>query len=265
MRPPWVTARRLGQPGSEGHATGCRALFDGKAAGWPGKYAPGGRLAGRLIQFADAVRTWLHAGGELLDLGCGSGELARHLAARRLPGDRLRHRARDAQPGRRRPTGGMPSAGCRLEPRGSTLPFAAGSLDAVVAASVLEYVPDPGRRACASAPGCCGPAGSCCAPCPTWRIRCAGWNGRSAWRRAAAWRARSQRCAAPRLGPVPDLPADLTPAAAGPLVAARPPAGRASARAAPAGATRARAAAPARLYPDRRTRAAPAQPSRRQQ
>ncbi len=34
------------------HADPVRALFDAKAAGWPGKYAAGGRLAGRLTQFA---------------------------------------------------------------------------------------------------------------------------------------------------------------------------------------------------------------------
>ena len=65
----------------DGHADQVRALFDSKAAGWPGKYAADGRLAGRLAALTAAVRGRVPAGGELLDLGCGSGDLARHLAA----------------------------------------------------------------------------------------------------------------------------------------------------------------------------------------
>ena len=117
-------------------------LFDAKAAGWPGKYAPDGRLAGRLTQLADAVLDLTAAGGELLDLGCGSGELARHLAAAgyRVTGcDIAPQMLRQAAAADR----GHAVRWIRLEPGWRALPFAAGSLDAVVAASVLEYVPDP--------------------------------------------------------------------------------------------------------------------------
>ena len=58
------------------HADRVRALFDAKAAGWPAKYAAGGRLVGRLTQLASAVGELAAPGGQLLDLGCGSGELA---------------------------------------------------------------------------------------------------------------------------------------------------------------------------------------------
>ena len=64
----------------EGHQDQVRALFDSKAAGWPGKYAPAGRLAG-LARLDAAVRARVGPGGDLLDLGCGSGDLARRLAA----------------------------------------------------------------------------------------------------------------------------------------------------------------------------------------
>jgi SAM-dependent methyltransferase len=119
-----------------------RALFDAKAAAWPSKYAQGGRLAGRLAQFADAVAFHVPAGGSVLDLGCGTGELTMTIA-----------------------TGGMRATGCdissqmlriaaeagascdvdfvELKPDWDALPFPTEAFDAVVASSVLEYVDDP--------------------------------------------------------------------------------------------------------------------------
>jgi SAM-dependent methyltransferase len=123
-------------------ATEVRQLFDAKAAAWPAKYAPGGRLQDRLSRMASAAAFHVPPGGVVLDLGCGSGELACALAA-----------------------AGMRTAGCdisaemlaraaatdqtrtvkliQLDPAWRRLPLQSRSFDAVVASSVLEYVDQP--------------------------------------------------------------------------------------------------------------------------
>jgi SAM-dependent methyltransferase len=136
-RTTWATS------GPSDHADHVRTLFDTKAAGWPAKYAADGRLAGRLAQLADAIGDQAVSGGDVLDLGCGSGELARHLAASgyRVTGcDIAAAMLRQAMTADvRRAVRWM-----LLEPGWQALPCADGSLDAVVSASVLEYVSDPG-------------------------------------------------------------------------------------------------------------------------
>jgi SAM-dependent methyltransferase len=119
-----------------------RALFDLKAGGWPAKYAADGPLTGRLALLARTVGSLTRTGGELLDLGCGSGELARRLAA-----DGYTVTGCDIAPAMLRQAAEADHERAvrwiELEPRWEALPLAAGRLDTVVAASVLEYVRDP--------------------------------------------------------------------------------------------------------------------------
>jgi len=124
-------------------------LFEAKAVTWPAKYAPDGPLVGRLVSLSAAVRRHAGAGNRVLDLGCGTGELARVLAAAGLQvtgcdvsPQMLLRAARDR--------GGC-AGWVRLEPDWRTLPFASAAFDVVVVASVLEYVADPAAvlRECA--------------------------------------------------------------------------------------------------------------------
>ncbi|MGH3276472.1 MAG: class I SAM-dependent methyltransferase [Streptosporangiaceae bacterium] len=126
-----------------GHSQQVRQLFDVKASGWQAKYAPDGRLTGRLNKLADAVGYHVPAGGRVLDLGCGTGDLGRHLAS-----SGLRVTGCDISANMlSRAAAGDPRGVIdllRLDPSWRVLPFLAGHFDAVVASSVLEYTDSPG-------------------------------------------------------------------------------------------------------------------------
>ena len=119
-----------------------RQLFNTRAAAWSAFYAPGGGFTGRLALFAALLTEHVAAGGTMLDLGCGTGEIARAGAAAglRVTGcdiSELMLRSATSQDS----TGAVEWV--QLEARWSRLPFSAATFDAVVAASVLEYVDQP--------------------------------------------------------------------------------------------------------------------------
>lgn len=118
-----------------------RRLFDAKATHWAAKYAPNGQLVSRRGRLLAAVSCYAGPGDRVLDLGCGTGDLAAALAAAgmRTMGCDIAARMLSRVP--RDPAG---QAGwVRLDPHWRTLPLRAGAFDAVVAASVLEYVAEP--------------------------------------------------------------------------------------------------------------------------
>jgi ubiquinone/menaquinone biosynthesis C-methylase UbiE len=133
-------------PGHDAQAQEVLHLFDAKAANWAAKYAPDGPLTHRLSRLSVAVTGHAYAGARVLDLGCGTGDLARALVASGLrvvgcdisPQMLLQAiRAHDISQ----------QSGCagwvRVGPAWRTLPFASTAFDVVVAASVLEYVANP--------------------------------------------------------------------------------------------------------------------------
>jgi SAM-dependent methyltransferase len=147
-----IRRRSLSPP--DGQTGEALRLFEAKATGWAAKYAPDGPLAGRLESLSAAVSRFARPGDTVLDLGCGTGNLARALAEAGLrvagcdiSGQMLAHAARDPGGGDHGRCGGW----VRLAPGWRRLPFASAAFDVVVAASVLEYVAEPAAvlRECA--------------------------------------------------------------------------------------------------------------------
>ena len=125
----------------DGQAWEVLRLFEAKAPGWAAKYAPDGPLAGRLAGLSAAVGEHARAGSRVLDVGCGTGELVRALAAAGLQvtgcdisPQMLLRAARDR---------GRCAGWVQLEPAWRRLPFASAAFDVLVAASVLEYACEP--------------------------------------------------------------------------------------------------------------------------
>ena len=119
-----------------------KQLFDDKAAAWSSKYAPNGRLTGRLTRLTHALNHLVPAGARVLDLGCATGNLALTAAD-----DGLLVTACDISEEMLRRASAADVHGLvdwvKLAPDWQILPFEGQSFNVVLASSVLEYVNEP--------------------------------------------------------------------------------------------------------------------------
>ncbi len=127
-------------------ANDVQTLFNHHARGWRRKYGPKGKLNWRVEQFAGRLFELCVPPGHILDLGCGTGEIAAALDQRGYHvtacdvAENMLAIARRSHPGAAVEWTG-------LAPDWDTLPFADRSFDAVVASSVFEYLDDVPRVA----------------------------------------------------------------------------------------------------------------------
>lgn len=126
------------------HVEQVRRLFDQHAAGWSSKYQPGAPLEHRLARFAVPLTSLVPPPAVVLDLGCGTGNLAHHLAASgyHVIGADMSAVMLDIA---RASAGAMDIEWVQLNANRFVLPSATECFDAVVASSVLEYVDQPTR------------------------------------------------------------------------------------------------------------------------
>jgi ubiquinone/menaquinone biosynthesis C-methylase UbiE len=120
-----------------------RRFFDMAAGGWGSRYDRDAGVAARKQRFLSAVQSKFSEPADILDFGCGSGDIALHLtqSGHRLTGYDLSEAmiAEGRRSDRDRCVQWIAHAEASAE---VTLPFETATFDAVVASSVLEYVPD---------------------------------------------------------------------------------------------------------------------------
>ena len=130
-----------------GHSDRVKDLFDAKASSWSAKYAPSGRLTGRLSRIHAVLEDYVHPGSSVLDLGCGSGDIARAVASAEMQVtgcDISREMLRCAL----REDVESEIKWLQLDTNWRKLPFGASGFDAIIAVSVFEYVENPAAVIC---------------------------------------------------------------------------------------------------------------------
>jgi ubiquinone/menaquinone biosynthesis C-methylase UbiE len=121
-------------------STAVRDLFNAKATTWTKKYENNGPLSTRLTAFERRLSQSVAPPAEILDLGCGTGDLTAHLSQcgyRVTACDIAEEMLAKSQT-----SFGDIAEWVQLSANWTRLPFADGTFAAVVASSVMEYVVD---------------------------------------------------------------------------------------------------------------------------
>jgi 2-polyprenyl-3-methyl-5-hydroxy-6-metoxy-1,4-benzoquinol methylase len=119
-----------------------RRFFDEVASGWTTRYVNDAAVGARKSRFYTAIQASYSQPADILDFGCGSGDIALHLAraGHRLTGYDLSS-VMIAQ-ARQSDRDSLVRWIAATADRADGLPFAGASFDGVVTSSVLEYVPE---------------------------------------------------------------------------------------------------------------------------
>jgi ubiquinone/menaquinone biosynthesis C-methylase UbiE len=123
-----------------------RTLFNHKARGWQSKYGPKGKLNSRVGQFAERLSALCPPPGNVLDLGCGTGEIAAAIGQMGYQVTACDFAEKMMDSARRGHPGTSVKWVC-LEPNWEALPFEDASFDGILASSVFEYLVDVPRVA----------------------------------------------------------------------------------------------------------------------
>jgi len=118
-----------------------KELFNAKAPTWNAKYLADGPLTSRVAAFQRHLLARLPANSRVLDLGCGTGAIASALSASGFRVTACDFAEEMIEVGKRI-YGGSSIEWCVLPPDWKQLPFDPCSFDAIIASSVLEYLPN---------------------------------------------------------------------------------------------------------------------------
>ena len=119
-----------------------RVYFDALSTTWERHYDPDGSMTKRCERIVAAMRKHLPPGSRILDFGCGTADVSSACASAGFEVVAVDQSAKMIDRARSR----FDSEKLKFEVISSdseALPYAAGSFDAVLASSVLEYVSDP--------------------------------------------------------------------------------------------------------------------------
>ena len=125
------------------HQDRVHTYFESQAATWEDRYSHDAAVKERIARFGDALQRHAISEGAVLDLGCGSGRIARSLARDGLAMTGADISLRMLELAAAEPAGDRVTWVRQDPDRPFPLPLGAAQFDAVISSSMLEYLSDP--------------------------------------------------------------------------------------------------------------------------